>query len=515
MDLNMRTIRYFERILEGNAVKEESADIIVPDMYPDILRIVDTSGLAVIKEKSARDDRTEVFGVVKANVLYVPEGEQGLKKLDVSLPFSHVFEGRGITPESRIMARAVLLSAETHPINPRKVQVSVSVQLDLTVFSAADWDVCEGVAEARENSVQLLKSVQCAYMPIAVKDKSFVVSDEIEAPGSRPPILEILKADVRLITQEVKPIGKKLLFKGAAFMRVLYQGPPGAHPADGIGVLEQEVPFSQIIEMEDAEDECDCAVSVQLAGLDLDLRTGLSGEARVLGVSLQLDAQAVGFMQRNLEAVVDLYSTAFETVPEFRTYHASQLLDKSVHRQSVRESCETGQPVGSVIDAQVFLWPVTQTREEEYIELSTEAMVKVVYLGDDQQFYSMMRRVPVSCKLEAAADVECRATAAVTGEILATGTHEGVELRFSVDFDVMLSSVGQFTAIGAVSLDMQAPRDSSGQPSVVLRRSQLGESLWQIAKKYNTTTGGIALANQLDESEALEAGKLLLIPRHR
>lgn len=515
MDLNMRTIRYFETVLEGNTVKEETADIIVPDMYPDISRIVDASGLAVIKEKSAREDRAEVFGVVRANVLYVPEGEQGLKKMDVSLPFSHVFESRSITSDSRILAKATLQSAEARTINPRKVQVTVAVLLEGVIYEGTDWGICEDLEDTGAYSAQVLKSTGHAYMPIAVKDKTFTTVDEVEVAGSRPPIVDILKTDVRLLVQEVKAIGNKLVFKGAALLRALYLGPPASHPGDQIHLLEQEVPFSQIIEMEGLEEDCDCAVDVQLSALDLDLRTGLSGESRILGVSIQMDAQAVCSASRRLDAVVDVYSTSYDILPEFRSYQVTKLLERSTRRQNVRESCETGQPVSTVVDAQVVLSPVSLQQEENRIEQATEATVKVVFLGDDQQFYALTRHIPVSLSTETVGMPQCIAHASLGGEVLATGTHDGIEVRFVVDFDLTQTQVDQFNAVSAVNVDTQTPKDQTGRPSVVLRRCMEGESLWNIAKKYNTTRSEIMQANHMQEDDALVKDRMLLIPRKR
>ncbi|MDR3207182.1 MAG: DUF3794 domain-containing protein, partial [Oscillospiraceae bacterium] len=452
MELNMRTVRYYETVLDTGLTKEESADIIVPDLFPDIMRIVDASGLVAVKEKNAWDARAEVSGVVRAVVLYVPESARGLKKIDVSLPFTHTFENQGITPESKILAKAALLTAEARAVNPRKVQVTVGVQLDVTVYALAEWGLCEDLTDAKAHSAHLLKSAERAFMPVAAQCKEFTVSDELEVPGSRPPVLEILKADARLVTQEVKFIGNKLIFKGSALLRMLYAGPPANQPADEICLWEQEIPYSQILETESLEEGGEAAVDIRLTALDLDLRPGLSGEARLLGVTLQLEAQAVSVAERKLEAVVDVYSTAYDVLPEFRAYQIVRRLDRSTRRQTVRESLETGQPVSSVVDAQITLWPVQHRQEDGTIELSAEALAKVVYLGDDQQFYTLQRHLPVALGWESGGNAQIKATAALAGEVLASGTHDGIELRFAVDFDVTLSENGQFSALGAVSV---------------------------------------------------------------
>ncbi|MDR2671304.1 MAG: DUF3794 domain-containing protein, partial [Oscillospiraceae bacterium] len=515
MELKMRTIHFFEPILESDALWEESAEIIVPDMFPDISRVLDTSGLAVVKEKSLKEGQIEVFGVVKASVLYVPEGEQGLKKVDVALPFSRLFEGQDIGPGDSAVACAAVLSAETYPINPRKVQVKVGIRLDVTVYHAGCWEICQDVEEAALYGIHTRREIGSAYLPVAVSDKTFTVTDEWEVPGSRPPVYEILRTDVRLHTQEAKPVGNKLVFKGAAFLRVLYAGPPGgADLADDIVLLEQEVPFSQIIEWGGGEETCDCTMDLQLAGLELDLRAGLAGESRLLGVTLQVNAQAVGMSPCDMEAVVDLYSTDYGLLPEFRVYRAVRLLDRTVRRQTVRENGETGRPVSAVTDAQVTLGPVTQQRAENQLTLTAQAAVNVVYLADDRRFYALSWQIPVSCALEAPADAGCTAAARVCGDVLATGTHDGVEIRFPVDFAATVSAVEPLTVLAAVDVDREAAKDHTGRPSVVLRRAREGETLWQIAKAHDTTMEDIAQANCLEGEASLPAGQMLLIPRH-
>jgi LysM repeat protein len=139
----------------------------------------------------------------------------------------------------------------------------------------------------------------------------------------------------------------------------------------------------------------------------------------------------------------------------------------------------------------------------------------VVYLGDDQQFYTLQRHLPVALRWEAGDAGQAKAAAALAGEVLASGTHDGIELRFAVDFDITLSEKGQFSAIGAVGADTQSPKDQSGRPSVVLRRCRSDESLWNIAKAYNTTRTDLLQANKLKEDEDLAEGRLLLIPRRR
>ena len=57
-------------------------------------------------------------------------------------------------------------------------------------------------------------------------------------------------------------------------------------------------------------------------------------------------------------------------------------------------------------------------------------------------------------------------------------------------------------------------KEKGPRPSVVIRRVERGEALWDIAKACGSTVDDIRCANTLPGEEA-EAGTLLLIPARR
>ena len=48
----MHPIKLYQPVLQKVVVAEESAEVIVPDSFPDILRIVDSWGMACLKAVS-------------------------------------------------------------------------------------------------------------------------------------------------------------------------------------------------------------------------------------------------------------------------------------------------------------------------------------------------------------------------------------------------------------------------------------------------------------------------------
>ncbi len=511
MDLNKQTIRYYEMVICGNVDKEESADIIVPDMYPDIQRLVDTSGLAVVKEKRTGDGTADISGVVKVSVLYRPEGEAGLRRIELSLPYSHTLEHPAITDDTVMVTRVSLQTADARMVNPRKVNVTVILNLDMKAYGQADWEICQDLSDAAEHGVELKRAMQTAYMPVAVNSRGFTATDELEVPASKPAIVDLLRADVKLSGADAKPIGNKLVVKGLAAIRLLYTTAGETGEQRGLATADLEMPFSHIMEMPGLDDGCVADAVLTLGGVDIDLRTGLGGESRSMGVTLQIEAQAVASADRHITSLTDLYSTAYEVQPQFQTVELSRLLEKNLRHFTARDNFEAGQPIQSVLDTRVALWPV----EIGDSGLACDAQVTVLFMAEDGEPYTAVRRVRIELPAELPEGARMSAVGLLGGEVTAAATHDGLDVRFGVDFDTTVTQIEQFVMVSGVNADLTSPKEDRDHPSVVLRRSRLGESLWNIAKAHNTTMEQIAGANHLELEEELPEGKMLLIPYMR
>ena len=73
----------------------------------------------------------------------------------------------------------------------------------------------------------------------------------------------------------------------------------------------------------------------------------------------------------------------------------------------------------------------------------------------------------------------------------------------------------QYCEPEAAELDETHPKDLSGTPSLILRYLGRQESVWEAAKRYNTTIGDILAANGIETEAEIPCEKLLLIPKKR
>ena len=110
--LKKETVQTSKILTQKYSQTTVDCDVIVPDVNPDIKKVLDVSGYITVTEKSIRAGKVYVQGTVNMTVLYSPDGEVASKvkslsgsqafnhSLDVGSPSDAAFIVADIEPES-------------------------------------------------------------------------------------------------------------------------------------------------------------------------------------------------------------------------------------------------------------------------------------------------------------------------------------------------------------------------------------------------------------------------------
>ena len=222
----------YDTVAELTLCQEETLESIVPDACPDILRIVDVCGQAMLHSKQIKAGAVELGGMVRAVILYEPDGGVGLRRMEVGLPFRCQAEAPGLTEQGRVLARPRLRCAEARALNSRKVLLRVDLAVDVTACQPTEQPLCRGVLAPEKSAVcQRCQSQSCGLLS-AVEEKPFTFSQRVRLPAGQgePPQVMALWAETEC--GECKRVGAKLIFKGEAELHMLLQEPGGGLTAD-------------------------------------------------------------------------------------------------------------------------------------------------------------------------------------------------------------------------------------------------------------------------------------------
>ena len=511
LELKKEMLQFYEFSTVSTAVHEESTETIVPDYCPDIARIIDSDGKVFLRSKDIQGDKAIVTGSVKVTVLFTPEGENGIRNLEFVLPFNTSLSNKEFESCQSLFVKAGIQSIETKSLNPRKIftRVLLTVQLQglrrctSRFCSHIAADDCLGIAQmARDEELHLITSYA---------EKDFAFTDEIAIPSGKEAIQEILTSHVVPRVQETKIFGTKLIVKGMLLVELLYRTEQQA-----VSSASAELPFSQILEIEETPEDAAASVTLQLSGMDYHIGSDENPDDRHrVTLAVYLMAQACIRRQVAVRCISDVYSTVYEVSPTMELLQCTGKISTAHYKQSVRQMIEVGVVPSSVLSAAVHFDEVAVSREENTAVLQTMAHVKLLFLDEGNVPLIAERQVECTCRAEVPSDFGCTAKVCYGGDMSTSISSGGIEVRFSADFTAESAERKQLLGLTELALDTEHPKDTSQMPSIVLKIFDEEESLWNIAKRYSTTTEVIRAANDLADDSTCTAGQMLLIPRKR
>jgi len=490
----------FECLADTCLCQEETLESIVPDACPDILRIVDVCGQAVLLSRQAEDGMAVVNGLVKAVILYQPEGENGLRRMEASIPFICRTEVSGLNPQGIVLASPRLRSAEARALNPRKVLLRVDLAVHIAACQPVQHPVVRSIAQ-QEHICQRQFIGEHDHL-FSVQEKPFTLTETARLQPGQVGACQVMAGRCRAECTESKVIGTKLIFKGAVHAELILQEESGA-----LTVYRESFPVSQVLDVNGGGEDNVCAITVEVTDFQWD---GMVGEDRIIAFTFDLLAQARIYERRPVILLQDVYSTSNGMEAVWEPFHLHRM-EKSIPRtQPVRGLLETPEGVRGVIDSRLVLGPVACVRSAEGLQLTTQAHIAVLYLDEHSQVRGITKTLPVQCSFSPQEEGECRCFCGETTDLYAAPTAGGIEVRFSVEFQCSFDESREVNMVVRAKMGEKRKKDRRS-PSVVLRLAAPEEELWDLAKAYQTTMEAIRQANGL-EDERLPTGRMLLIP---
>ena len=499
---------YYEPLHFAPFSCEAMRENIVPDSCGDIARIVDTTGVVCLTNRELTGDgRFSASGSVEVSVLYIPEKEDGPRALHFQIPFQCYGEGQGGAECEFLDIRGELHGIDTRVLNPRKVLTRANLVLYPSGCRHVSLSVCTGVDEGTGEGVQLLCEKKHTRVAAGVREKEFTFTEELPLSPGRGGVEEILSTRVDIKGTDSKLIGSKLVVKGLISVSVLYREGGGR-----LAVLQQELPFSQIIEGNGFDEDCESEAAYRL--LSVECRPGSEGapeDAYVLTLELMLRTRVTVWREDEVSFIADRYSTAAPVACQTAELELSEDSQCGIRRQNVRELLETGVAVKSVVDMEIGCGGAQLSGGE----LKVPVWARCLYLDENDVLGSVHREFSAAIPTELPeGETDCQAEAACHGDVIANIMPEGIELRFPLECAVAASSRRRYICVSGGETEEEDPGREPA-PSLILRKLGAGETLWSVAKQYRATCGGILAVNELEDETQITPDRLLLIPRAR
>ena len=279
-------------------------DINVPDVNPDVYKVLAPTATVLIKDCEVLSDKVLVNGQVLINILYEADMEgKPMHSMDISANLSQAIEIPGARAKMKEFVNAVVQHVECSIINSRKLNMRVIMDLGCRVEELFDLELASDVRGISD--IQILRESCKMKQVVSYNKDQYNINEQLVISAEKPAVNKILKTDFKVMLKDDKITDGKVELSGELGINVLYIA---MDEDNSINFLEFEVPFNQYIEVPAAERGMDCVTEVNPGQFYLDVAEDEAGEKKLLTVEAVINVNTKVYKEAEEEAVADAYS---------------------------------------------------------------------------------------------------------------------------------------------------------------------------------------------------------------
>lgn len=496
-------------IFEQSVEQPIDTEFTLPDYCPEIERILKCRVIPRISSKSQNGSSFTADGNASITLIYAGSAGE-ISSYDYQVPFSKTLDigAAGTEPADAVFVTCdVMLDYATcRAITPRRINVHGAVMAKIKAQCRKNTNV---IADIDDENVQMQKGTATTTVPMAQTEKQFSLEEEVEIPSDKAAVICMIRCSSTAVVNECKIVSSKAVVKGRLCIDALYKSENGCEK------LKTEIPFSQVVDIPGADEDCSCSAKLEVCSFDMRPKTGMSGEARTFMVDARINVVVEAFCNREVSLIYDAYSTQHDT-----TVSKSDVsFDKYVYGTDETFICKKTLefPEGSfneIVDVWCDMGGNTVKSEGSSVVIAGELMVCI--LGRDPSGTAVFYERPAPYDYRVHLDkmpegMKCVPVINVSGTDYSLMGSGKVEIRAELKISVTVIEVTKYSLLSRISVneDSKKPTDDS---ALVIYFADKGEKVWDIARKYNTSPSEIASVNELSD-DTLASGRILLIPR--
>ncbi len=498
--LQENSLEFMERVLCESVTQEQTAELIVPDSIADCDRVADAFGTVLVRSAESSDGAAAVIGSVLCGIVFVTENGS-VERLETQIPFTvrrelPQQEGR---EAAKVVCRCHVCSADARMLNSRKLLLRVGIVCNLTAYVKKSR-ICHALEEPSEQ-LQLRRRELPLILPQELGEKRFPINEELELPSAKPALARLLRCLPRLTVTEQKLVGDKAVFKGEITAHVLY-----AAEDDSLHSHDWHIPFSQYAETDSELPEGSLQTTLLFNSFEVEPDSQF--ECRRLFLSANLIALCMVSAARTIAVIDDAFCTDAELKPQYEQWTLLSRLDLQSFHETAQTNAPT--PARSVLDA--WAYPEEPAKQRDGARLTVELPLNcnVLYYDADGALQGKTLRPTVSLSSELSEQAGCTVTDLDYGEIFCSASSAGIDLRLPLTATAEFYAEQNLRSLSGGEI-MPLEESGHGKPSVILRRTDSEEEVWEIAKSLRTPVRAIAEANAI-EGTTVPANTMLLIP---
>lgn len=515
LELEQRNIALIKQ--KGSRVLQMTIDedINVPDIKPDIDKILQSNSVVNITGTDVYDSKVLVKGEFNCKVLYVPLNDsKPVHNMMSLIPIEESINIDDVSKNDSIKTEYVIEEMKITPINTRKINVKSIVQVKLMVDEKKEMYVPMDISGACD--------IQSKYDDITIcklhtsKKETYKIKDELAIPSSKPNIMEILWYDRSIKNKEFRLVDDKINIKGVIALDTLYLGESGEN---NLEFVEHEIPYNGVIECNGVNEDMYYDVDIKIVDDKIQIRPDLDGEERVFSVDIMTQLDIKVYSEEKDSILADVYSLSKDIDMEKESVEYETLLCKNQSQCKIKETIEMDTNEPDIMQIYYATGDVNIDNIDIFddkVEVEGVVFSKIMYVAaDDNNPINVYNAVlPFNQVIDTEGiknDSRMSIRPSVNYINCSMLGEKELEVKCAVSLDTLVFDKKELNVVNNITENELDIKRIQNTPSVVGYIVKDNETLWDIAKTYSTKVDDIKAVNNIDAPDVKRGDKLIIV----
>lgn len=503
LDYSTENMGMLKTLFEGSCEQAVDCDVSLPDYCPDISRVLRCCVVPSIISSKISGDRACADGNALVRIIYADE-ENNICTYEQNFPFSKFIQ-LGSDTSGALSTDVGVQYTNCRAVNKKRAEVHSLLNIHFKI---------SGISQCRMITAVDRKTVQTKTREVVFSDllntecKMITLSETVELPADYLPAERIVACCVTPVLNDVRVVQDKILIKGEAEVSIAYCS--DENHSESVRFYHS-IPVNQVVDVPGITESSTPLVRLKALGCECNVRNDANSNPRLIEINCNILATIKAYSKAQLNCITDAYCIDGSLQSDYETRDFMTLCDKVHETYMHKFSVDL-----SSLDARKIccLWwdmpKVNKTLHDGTMGLHCIVPLNIVAVDSDGR--------PVFCEREVDFEfrkaVDSHASTVEDEWVVPLGFSPGsisdgkteVKGEFLIDADIFsLDTVNALVGADII------PDDSKTTTCVIVYFPDKEESLWSIARRFNTTVDMIKAENTL-QGEYAPDGAPLLIP---
>ncbi len=478
---------------------------------PDVRAIIKADAQVRIKTREFSNGRITLSGEVDFTVLYAPDSERDIESVTKSTEFTHNVDVGDADEKTLWMVSANVEYANARNVDPRTIALNATCQFGVKMIAEGESDY---ISEMEDENIEQKTSSISAIRIVGGVNKQFRINEDLEINQSYA-MKHFLMAKTDAVITDTKFISNKVIIKGELAVRTTYLS--SEHMAD-IKILTQNIPFSQIIDIPGVDENSGCMMDTDICSCYVKPIQNINDEIARLECEVYINVQCLAYKTEPLTLIEDAFCTDKDMSVSAKQMHFIQKVCDISGEASANETIDFGMNAAERVVDVTGTASITGSKVSDgKIEIMGKVNLQTLFIGRDGSLIGTDAQVPFTISENTDSrhnDKFTHCSVMVAGISYTLESDTKMEARVKLSYaGILLSSEGVPVLTEAKISD--TPRVSTGKtPELLIYYPGHNESVWNIAKRYNTSPAMIRDLNGLS-ADSIDGVSMLMIPKKK